>query len=182
VETRRRLGYVGMGSNIVPERNLPAALNLLRGQVELIGVSTCYRTEPLTRPDQPPFANGVLSMITDLAPRQIKQLLCAVEVSLGRRRTADRHSRRTIDLDLLILGDLVVDDERFRLPDPDIRLRPFVALPLLELAPDLVLPDTGEWLSQVAAGLSHAELAPDDELTSVLRRMLDGGSDGVSDS
>ncbi len=103
-------------------------------------------------------------------------------MSLGRRRTADRHARRTIDLDLLILGDLVVDDERFRLPDPDIRVRPFIALPLLELAPDLVLPDTGEWLSQVAAGLSHAELAPDDELTSVLRRMLDGGSDGVSDS
>ena len=169
MERSRRPGYVGVGSNIAPERNVPAALDLLSDKVELTGVSTFYRTSPIARPDQPPFANGVLAIATDLAPRQVKQLLCAVEVKLGRRRTVDRHARRTIDLDLLILGDLVIDDERFRLPDPDIRLRPFVALPLLELAPDLILPDTLEPLVQVAAGLSGADLAPDDELTAVLR-------------
>jgi 2-amino-4-hydroxy-6-hydroxymethyldihydropteridine diphosphokinase len=168
------MGYVGVGSNVDPERNLLAALELLTGQVELAGVSTFYRTPPLERKDQPPFANGVFALVTDLGPRQIKQLLCAVEVKLGRRRTVDRHASRTVDLDLLILGDLVVDDPRFRLPDPDVRVRPFVALPLFELAPDLVLPDTREPLSQVAAGLSDAELTPDPELTEALRQTLGG--------
>ncbi len=166
-----RPGYVGVGSNLFAERNIRAALALLQGQVAVTGVSTFYRTSPLARPDQPAFANGVFAVAVDLAPRQLKQLLCAVEVGLGRRRTADRHASRTIDLDLLILGDLVLDDARFRLPDPDIRVRPFVALPLLELAPDLVLPDTGEPLSQVAAGLSDTELAPHEPLTLALRQM-----------
>jgi len=163
---------VGVGSNIAPERNVPAALDLLLGKVEVTGVSTFYRTSPVARPDQPSFANGVFAVVTDLAPRQVKQLLCAVEVNLGRRRTVDPHASRTIDLDLLVLGDLVVDDARFRLPDPDIRVRPFVALPLYELAPDLILPESPEPLSDLVAAMSGSGLEADAGLTTVLRERL----------
>lgn len=169
-----RPGYVGVGSNVDPHQNVVAALEHLLAKVTITGVSTFYQTAPLERPDQPAFANGVFSLTTDLAPVQVKQLLCAVEVSLGRRRTGDRHAPRTIDLDLLILGDFVSEDERLPLPDPDIRRRSFVARPLLELAPDLILPDSGERLSDVEATASDPELVPDVELTAALRARLSG--------
>ncbi len=169
---QERSAYVGVGSNVDPLRNVLAALALLREQVTVTGVSTFYRTAPLQRQSQPHFSNGVFACRTPLAPRQIKQLLCAMEVKLGRRRTADRHARRTIDLDLLILGDLVVDDDRFRLPDPDIRTRSFVALPLYELAPELRLPDSGEPLREVVAGLSSSGLQSDEPLTAALKDLL----------
>lgn len=168
--TAPRIGYLGVGSNIDPACNVVAALEQLSGPLTLTSVSTFYRTEPVDRPDQPPFANGVFGIETSLEPRQLKQLLCAVEVKLGRRRTADRHSPRTIDLDLLLLGELVLDDDRFRLPDPDIRRRPFISTPLLELAPELVLPDTGERLSEVVG--QTADLTPDAPLTAALRAAL----------
>lgn len=79
---------------------------------------------------------------------------------------------RTLDLDLLVLGDLVLDDARFRLPDPDIRRRPFVSLPLLELAPELCLPDTGEPLADLVPDDPAAGLVPDATLTAALRARL----------
>lgn len=170
---------MGVGSNIDPEQHVLAAAELLGDRVELIGVSTFYRTAPVARPEQPPFINGVFVFITELGPAQVKQLLGAVEAKLGRRRTEDRHAPRTIDLDLLILGELVFNDGRLRLPDPDIRRRPFVGLPLLELAPDLILPDTGEPLRRVAAALSGAGLEPDVALTAALRNKISGSAESL---
>lgn len=172
--SERRIGYVGVGSNIDPHRNIPSALTRLAEQVTVTAVSTFYRTVPLDRPDQPLYANGVFGVETLLEPRQFKQLLCAVEVTLGRRRGGDRHAPRTIDLDLLLLGDLVLDDDRFRLPDPDICRRPFISTPLMELAPELRLPDTGERLADLAPRPSA--LTPDAPLTAALRAAL--GTDG----
>jgi 2-amino-4-hydroxy-6-hydroxymethyldihydropteridine diphosphokinase len=131
----------------------------------------------VARPEQPRFTNGVFAIATDLAPRQVKQVLSGVEAKLGRVRTSDRHAPRTMDLDLLILGDLVLDEERLRLPDPDIRRRPFIALPLSELAPELILPDTREPLSKVAAALSADGLEVDAELTALLRKRISGSSE-----
>lgn len=174
---QRRRGYVGVGSNIDPGKNVVAALELLRDRVEILGASTFYRTRPVARPEQSRFINGVFAIATDLAPRQVKQVLSGVEAKLGRVRTPDRHAPRTLDLDLLILGELVLQEERLRLPDPDIRRRPFVALPLFELAPDLILPDTRERLSEVAAALSGQDLEVDAELTAALRNRISGSSE-----
>lgn len=136
--------FVGVGSNIEPRRNIQAALVRLARRVRVTGVSTFYRTPALDRPDQPAFLNGVWRIETDLAPRALKlDVLRGIERSLGRVRTADRYAPRTIDLDLLLYGDLTVDEPDLRIPDPDIRKRPFIVVPLLELAPDLVMPDTG---------------------------------------
>jgi 2-amino-4-hydroxy-6-hydroxymethyldihydropteridine diphosphokinase len=164
-------GYVGVGSNIEPDVHVPAALALLAERLTVTGVSMFYRTAPVARCEQPPFANGVFGIRTALGPGAVKGLLLEIEASLGRRRSADRHAARPIDLDLLVLGEHV-GSEGLTLPDPDIRRRAFVALPLHELAPDLVLPDTGEPLATVARTFAETELEPDASLTATLRAQL----------
>jgi GTP cyclohydrolase I len=160
---------IGIGSNIGPSENIPAALALLGRDLRITGVSTFYRTTPTERPEQPAFVNGVCRGETRLAARELKfGVLREVERRLGRVRSADRHAARPIDLDLLVYGDEVIEEADLTVPDPEIRRRAFVARPLLELSPELVLPDTGESLRAVAASLPCGELEPDHGLT---RRM-----------
>ena len=89
-------------------------------------------------------------------------ILRDIETELGRTRGADRYAARPIDLDLAVYGDAAIDEPDLRIPDPDIRERPFVAVPLLELAPNLVMPDSGESLASLSVarlgdGLEAAE-------------------------
>jgi len=151
--------YIAVGSNIAPEENIPAAVRLLAESVRLTAVSTFYWSAPLDRPEQARFMNGVLRIRTDLDPRLLKfDLLRPIEARLGRARGADRHAPRTIDLDIALYGDRVLDEEGLRVPDPDIGTRPFIALPLYELAPRLVLPDTGERLASLPAAADSTGL------------------------
>lgn len=153
--------YIGIGSNIEPEKNIESALRMLAEKVRVIGVSTFYRTEALNRPGSPPFINGAASIETDLDPRELKfGLLRAIEEALGRVRTEDKYAPRTIDLDVMIYGDLALDEPDIVIPDPDIRTRPFVAIPLLELAPDLVLPDTGIRLADLVEAMPTGSMVP----------------------
>jgi dihydroneopterin aldolase/2-amino-4-hydroxy-6-hydroxymethyldihydropteridine diphosphokinase len=150
--------YVAVGSNIDPENNIRAALAKLRRQVRVTAVSTFYRTPFLppkgqraaAPPEQPPYVNGVWRIETDKDPRALKtQVLQRIEEDLGRRRGADKYAPRTIDLDLAVYGDRVLNEPGLQVPHPEIRERPFVAVPLLEIAPDLVLADTGEPLASL---------------------------------
>jgi dihydroneopterin aldolase/2-amino-4-hydroxy-6-hydroxymethyldihydropteridine diphosphokinase len=144
--------FIGVGSNVEPERNVRQALLLLARQVRLVALSSFYLTEPHGRPDQPPFVNGVAEIATSLEPLALKRgVLRLIEERLGRRRSDDKDAPRTIDLDLLLWGDRVTGGEELRLPDPLIASRPFLAIPLAELAPDLVLPGTHQTLRQVTA-------------------------------
>jgi 2-amino-4-hydroxy-6-hydroxymethyldihydropteridine diphosphokinase len=161
--------YLGVGSNLEPETNVPAAVERLAAVLALTGVSTFYRTAPLEGRVQPDYWNGVVAGQTRLEPPVLKASLVAIENGLGRQRTGDRYASRTLDLDLLLCGDRVIDRPGLRLPDPDLRVRPFLAWPLLELAPDLVLPDTGERLADVAARLPRAGMTPLPEVTAALR-------------
>lgn len=168
---RLSVAFIGVGSNVEPEPNIVSALELLRSRARVTGSSTFYRTEPIGRPGQPTFINGVWRIDTALSPRQIRnELLRPIEEELGRRRCADKFAPRTIDLDLLLCDDLVVDG----LPHPDLA-RPFVCGPVHELldgAADIepslrsrmqrLLPDRPD----VAPG------GPLIELTSRLRQML----------
>jgi len=141
--------YIGVGSNIDPERNIPAALRLLRDAGAILGaISNFYRTAPLGSPGAPPFHNGVLRIETRLAPRALKfDVLRPIEDALGRQRSADKNAPRPIDLDLLLYGDRVIDEPGLRIPDLEILERPFLAIALHELAPDLVVPGAGRRLS-----------------------------------
>lgn len=146
----KALVYIGIGSNIEPERNITHALDLLARKTDLVAVSPFYRSAALERPEQPDFLNGVCSVATMLSARALKnEVLRAIETTLGRVRCADKYAARTLDLDILLYADKVCDEDDLKIPDPDIRTRPFVAVPLLALAPDAVLPDTGERLADL---------------------------------
>jgi len=162
--------YVGVGSNIEPEHHIPEALERLARHVELRGISTFYQTPPLGRPEQEPFLNGVVKIRTALEPQALKfTVLRGIEAELGRVRTDDRYAPRCIDLDVLLYGDRVVAREGIEIPDPDIRRRAFIAVPLLELAPSLVLPDTGESLAALPVAEPAAAMRPVPEFTQLLR-------------
>ncbi len=130
--------FVAVGSNLDPERHLPAALRRLATRVRLVAVSTFYASPALGRPEQPEFYNGAVEIATDLPPRELKfTVLRAIEAELGRQRSADKFAAREIDLDLVWYDGQVADEPDLTLPDPEIADRPFLAVPLGELAPEL---------------------------------------------
>lgn len=162
--------FLGIGSNIDPEYNVPAALRLLAAHARIAAISTFHRTEPIGRPEQQPYYNGVVEIASEMPPLELKTaVLAPIEEQLGRRRGADRYAARTIDIDILLYDDLVVADGTLRIPDPDIRTRAFVALPLAELAPELVLPDTGECVAAIAARMDAGTMIPLHDFTARLR-------------
>jgi 2-amino-4-hydroxy-6-hydroxymethyldihydropteridine diphosphokinase len=152
------LALVVFGSNIDPERNLPRALTRLRQRTDVVAVSNVYRTQPVGRADAPPFLNAAVALRTQRPPAALKRdVLRPIERQLGRVRTTDRNAPRTIDLDLVLYGDRVVDDPQtgLRLPDPDIETRAHVALPLAEVAPDFEHPVRGETLAEIAQAVTR---------------------------
>jgi 2-amino-4-hydroxy-6-hydroxymethyldihydropteridine diphosphokinase len=146
--------FIALGSNIEPEKNLPRAVRRLAGRFRVQAVSRVYRTAPLGLTAQADFLNAAALIETDLSPLALKyDVLRPIEASLGRIRGADKNAPRTIDLDIALYGDLILDDpaHRITIPDPDIITRAHLALPLADLAPDFVHPLAGRTLSEIAA-------------------------------
>jgi 2-amino-4-hydroxy-6-hydroxymethyldihydropteridine diphosphokinase len=109
--------------------------------VRLVARSSVYETEPVGEiPDQRDFLNAALSVDTELEPLDLLAGCKAIEHELG-RTAGPRHGPRAIDVDLLLVGDLVLESDRLRLPHPELRSRRFVLVPVLELEPALRLPD-----------------------------------------
>ena len=138
--------YVGLGANIGDrERTIARALDLLRASpgVRVAAVSSLRETEPVGCADQPPFLNGAVALDTDLAPRALLELLLGAERQLGRVREGPRYGPRTIDLDVLVYGDEVVDEPGLTVPHPRLHERRFALEPLAELDPGLVVPGRG---------------------------------------
>jgi 2-amino-4-hydroxy-6-hydroxymethyldihydropteridine diphosphokinase len=144
VQARPRIGYLGLGSNVGDrEAHLRAAVELLDEQaVEIEAVSSLYETEPVGEVlDQPDFLNAAVRIRTELEPETLLEVCKAIEAEQGRMLAASRHSPRPLDIDLLLLGDLQLETERLTLPHPEVTSRRFVLAPLLELDPELKLPD-----------------------------------------
>ncbi len=150
-----RHGYLGLGSNVGDrEENLRAAIRMLgeRG-VEVEAISSTYETEPVGEVlDQPDFLNAAIRIRTELEPVALLDACKEIEAERGRALDAPRHSPRPLDVDLLLLGDLDLSTERLTLPHPEVTSRRFVLVPLLELDPDLTLPD-GTRLVEALASL-----------------------------
>jgi 2-amino-4-hydroxy-6-hydroxymethyldihydropteridine diphosphokinase len=153
--TGRHRAAILLGSNIAPERNLPAALQALRHHPEMwvVSVSSTYETEPVGRSDQPRFLNAAVLVETPLGPGDLRRELREIEVALGRVRTEDKYAPRPIDLDVMLYDDLVQEFHDWRLPDPDVLDQPHALIPLADAAPDWVHPETGSTLEELAAGL-----------------------------
>jgi 2-amino-4-hydroxy-6-hydroxymethyldihydropteridine diphosphokinase len=164
--------YLGIGSNIDPERNIPLALKAIAQSVRLISISTFYLTPAIGDSDSPPFYNGAARIETEIPPRELKfDILRRIEDDLGRVRTKDRFASRTIDLDIVLYDNLVVREPGLVLPDPDVVTRAFLATPLLELDPDLVLPG-GLRLADIAKSLATDAMTALGEFTAALRTEL----------
>lgn len=172
--------YIGVGSNIDPELNIPAALGLLKSKGRIAGVSTFYRTQAiassnasgslLPRSIGAEFYNGVIRFETCYEARELKfEVLRGIEQALGRVRSDDKCAPRPIDLDIVVYGDEVIDEPDMVIPDPEIPARAFLAVPLLELEPEIVLPGMSARLADVCVFDASAMTALD-EFTDMLRR------------
>lgn len=158
--------FIGVGSNIQPEENVVKAVEMLAAECRLLGISTFYLTEPTGRQDQPPFFNGILEVETKRPPLELKfSVLRSIEYKLGRVRTEDKYAPRTIDLDILLYGDEVLDRGELILPDPEITSRPFLAVPLGEIAPEVMLPGSGRTLKEIADSMDTRSMKPLIEFT-----------------
>jgi 2-amino-4-hydroxy-6-hydroxymethyldihydropteridine diphosphokinase len=138
------VGYLGLGSNIGERRaHLLAAVGALPAHgVAVLASSSTYETEPVGLVlDQPDFLNACVRVDTGLGPEELLDACKAVEREVGRAAGGVRHGPRVIDVDLLLLGDLEFRSDRLALPHREVTSRRFVLAPLLELAPELTLPD-----------------------------------------
>ena len=141
------LAYVGLGSNLGDRETA------IRRAAELVGarrLSSIRETEPWGFEAQPRFLNAVAEVETELESRPFLERLLAVERELGRVREGPRYGPRTIDLDLLLYGDRVVEEPGLEVPHPRLRERLFVLEPLAELAPGLEIPGNGTVLAALA--------------------------------
>ncbi|RMF26441.1 MAG: 2-amino-4-hydroxy-6-hydroxymethyldihydropteridine diphosphokinase [Chloroflexi bacterium] len=168
---------VAFGSNIEPERFLPAAVRELARRVRLLAVSPVYQTPPVGAPGTPPFLNGALLLETSLSPRDLRQqVLRPIEAALGRVRGEDPNAPRTIDLDLVLYEGWVCAEPDLELPAPDVLRYAHVALPLADLVPHWVHPVTGETMAQIGARFAAVGTAfrQRDDVTSVLQALVEG--------
>ena len=137
--------FVGIGSNLGDrEDTLRRAVELLAAEegIEVVAVSQLRETEPVGPVEQGLFLNGAVLVTTRLPPRELLERLLAVEQRLGRVRK-ERFGPRTIDLDLLVYGEQVIDEPGLTIPHPRLHERRFALDPLADLAPDLVIPGRG---------------------------------------
>ncbi len=155
------LAYVALGANLAePVEQVRAALVALTRLPEsrLLRASSLYRTAPVGIHGQPDFINAVAALETTLSPQALLTALFAIEAQFGRRRDFFR-APRTLDLDLLLFDDQVIDSPQLQLPHPRMHLRAFVVVPLVEIAPNCRIPGRGSaaaWLPAVS--MQHIEI------------------------
>jgi 2-amino-4-hydroxy-6-hydroxymethyldihydropteridine diphosphokinase len=144
--------YLSLGSNIEPERNLPAAVRELESFGRVLLVSTVWQSPSLGCPGHPDYLNAALLLETTLSAECLKKEgIAAVEALLGRVRSDDRFAPRTIDIDIMLFDSEQLLLGMRSIPDREILERPFVAIPLAEIAPAYIHPLTGESLAQIAS-------------------------------
>lgn len=136
--------YIAIGSNLAsPLEQVNAAVQAI-GEIpdsRIVAVSSFYRTPPLGPQDQPDYLNAAVALDTALAPEALLDHTQRIELQQGRVRKAERWGPRTLDLDIMLFGDEVINTERLTVPHYDMKNRGFMLWPLFEIAPELVFPD-----------------------------------------
>ena len=141
--------------------HLTTAVQRLKELGPLLGLSAVYQNPAIGPTQQPDFLNTAALIETDLTIDAIRDRLRHIEADLGRVRTEDKYAPRTIDLDLCLFGDHVVETHQYILPDPGLLTLAHLAIPIAELAPDYIHPITGDTLKDIADRLRpSANLLP----------------------
>ncbi len=156
--------YLGIGSNVSPERHVREAIARLQDTFGAVALSPIYRSRAVGF-DGDDFINLVARIETDLSPWELRDWLRALEDEHGRKRSGPKFSDRVLDVDIILFGDRVMDDERLRLPRPELFDFAHVLRPLAELAPDRVCPGDGRTFREIraAAQLDESGLTALDE-------------------
>lgn len=147
--------YIALGANLpspagAPAATLAAAVRRLSKLGTIAQRSSLYSTEPVGFADQPRFLNAVVALETDLSPGTLLNKLLAIEKELGRDRTAGiPNGPRTLDLDILMIGGLELNEPGLELPHPRMSERAFVLIPLVEIAPHLLIPGFEKTVSEI---------------------------------
>ena len=144
--------YVGLGSNLGNrEANLRVALRAMQRMGRVATVSALYETEPEGGPVQPSFYNAACRLDIGLEPRPLLRFLQGLEHEVGRRPGGEHGGPRPIDLDILLYDDRVVEEEELIVPHPRLAERPFVLVPLSEIAAEVRLPGDGRTIGELLA-------------------------------
>jgi len=157
-----RTALIGMGGNLPslagpPEATLAAAALRLESLGRLACRSSLYSTEPVGFAAQPRFVNAVVALETALSARELLVGLLAIEQEFGRDRTAGiANGPRTLDLDILLHGELEIDEPELTVPHPRLAGRAFVLIPLNEVAPHAPVPPSGKTVSQLLHSLRQS--------------------------
>lgn len=140
-----------LGSNIEAEKNFPLAVELLKHFGRVCGASQVWETTPIGVKASLSFLNAAVLLETSLdAVALLSAAIPYVESSLKRIRSDDKHAPRTIDVDLMLFNDEVLDVERHHIPAPQVLQWPFVAAQLAQISPEYIHPESGETLAQIA--------------------------------
>ena len=153
--------FIAVGSNLAsPFAQVNAAIAALGEipQTRIVAVSSFYRTPPLGPQDQPDYLNAAVELETELAPEALLDNTQRIELQQGRVRKAERWGPRTLDLDIMLFGDLTLNTKRLTVPHYDMHNRGFMLWPLAEIAPDLLFP-TGVSLTVLLQNLNCAQPA-----------------------
>ncbi len=145
---------IALGSNIDPERYLPAAVRSLarHSKITALKVSSVYESTPVGFLDQPAFCNAAMLIETVLDPHSLKfDVLRSLEDQLGRvRDPKNKNGPRTIDLDIGLFGAIILESDDLVIPDPEISQRAFLSVPFAEIAPEFLNPVSGVTLAEIA--------------------------------
>jgi 2-amino-4-hydroxy-6-hydroxymethyldihydropteridine diphosphokinase len=153
------LAYLSIGSNIDPERNLPEAVARLAQYGHIRAVSSVWESAPVGFAQQANFLNAAVLLATELSAEELRAgPIAGIEAALGRVRTENKNAPRPIDIDIMLYNQDILDVGHRHIPDPEIRGRSFVAIPLAEIAPAYIHPETGETLGAIADRFSAARL------------------------
>jgi len=145
--------FIGLGANLAePIAQLERAVQALRQhpELQLHRLSSFYGSKPMGPQDQPDYVNAVAWLKTSLAPEPLLDVLQAIELAQGRQRKDERWGPRTLDLDILLYGELQLASPRLTLPHYGMASREFVLYPLAEIAPELLVPGLGSVSALVA--------------------------------
>ncbi len=149
--------YLLLGSNIQPEKYLPAACRELAGLGHIVCTSPVYESRAIGDVDSPNYLNAAVLLATSLSSQQLRCLLREIEARLGRvREPGNRNAARTIDIDIVLFNQECIKTKDLCLPNPLIRERLCVARPLADIDPNYVDPVTGQRLLHIAANLNHS--------------------------